>query len=209
LAADGSTPPEIVMPSGGFQQSSWASDGPLLGVAGDDLSLVTLQKGAGRIEPMRRTAAIDYWPEISPDGRWLAYGSDASGRMEIYVQPYPGRGTGTLVSAEGGVSPAWHPGGRELFYVSRADVRGRRRMMAVGFEPGDPARIARPRQLFEFDPHELVGFSCIPVRCYDVAADGEQFYAMQVMTPPVQPVVTHVNLVQNWFEELKRLVPTE
>ena len=208
LAVDGSASPEVVLPSGDFQQSSWTPDGLLLGVAADDLAVATLFTSPRRIEPLRRTAAVDYWPEVSRDGRWLAYGSDASGRMEIYVQPYPGRGTGTLVSMDGGVSPAWHPDGRELFYVTLAPPGAKRRMMAVGFEAGPPVQISQPRVLFEFDPHELAGFTCIPVRCYDVAADGQRFYATMVTTPPPQPAVTHVNLVENWFEELKAKVPT-
>jgi hypothetical protein len=112
------------------------------------------------------------------------------------------------MSVDGGVSPAWHPNGRELFYVTPEGSSDKRRMMAVGFEPGPPVRITAPRLLFEFDPHDLVGFSCIPVRCYDVAPDGQRFYAMQVVRAPPQPAVTHVNLVLNWFEELKARVPT-
>jgi len=208
LAADGSAPPEVVVRNANFQQSSWALDGTLLGVADDDLAVAIVDTKPGRIEPLRRTPAVDYWPEVSPDGRWLAYGSDASGRMEIYVQPYPGRGTGTLVSADGGMSPGWHPGGRELFYVTLAGAGAKRRMMAVGFEPGPLVRLSQPRALFEFDPHELAGFTCIPVRCYDVARDGQRFYATMVTAPPPQPMVTHVNLVQGWFEELRARVPT-
>jgi hypothetical protein len=208
LVADGSAPPQATAAIGDFQQSSWAPDGSLLGVAGDHVAMATPGSTPGRIEPLRATAAVEHWPEISPDGRWLAYGSSASGRMEIYVQPYPGRGTGTLVSVEGGVSPAWHPGGRELFYVTPMTTDSKRRMMAVDFEPGPPARIAQPRVLFEFDPRELVGFSCIPVRCYDVARDGQRFYAMQVAASPPHPAVTDVQLIENWFEELKVKVPT-
>jgi serine/threonine-protein kinase len=203
LAADGSAPPEAIAAIGDFQQSSYAPDGSLLGVAGDHVAMAKPGSTPGRIDPLRTTAAIEHWPEISPDGRWLAYGSSASGRMEVYVQPYPGRGTGTLVSVEGGVSPAWHPGGGELFYVTPMTTDGKRRMMAVDFEPGPPARIAQPRVLFEFDPHELAGFSCIPVRCYDVARDGQRFYAMQVAASPRHPAVTDVQLIENWFEELK------
>ena len=55
-------------------------------------------------------------PMFSPDGRWLAYGSDESGRPEIYVQPYPGPGGKWQISAEGGTEPAWNHNGRELFY---------------------------------------------------------------------------------------------
>jgi len=208
LAVDGSAPPEVVMAISDFQHSSWAPDGSLLGVGGDNLLVATLEATPGRVEPLRGTPAVEYWPEISPDGRWLAYGSNASGRMDVYVQPYPGKATGTLVSDEGGISPAWHPSGRELFYVAPAGADGKRRMMAVGFDPGPPVRVAQPRVLFEFDPHALAGFSCLPVRCYDVALDGQLFYAVRVRNPAPHPVVTRVQLVQNWFGELKAKVPS-
>jgi hypothetical protein len=80
-------------------------------------------------------------------------------------------------------------------------------MMAVDFEPGSRPRIGHPRSLFEFDPRDLA-LACTPLRCYDVAPDGQRFYARQARNPPPPPVVTHINLVQNWFEELKAKVPT-
>jgi len=80
--------------------------------------------------------------------------------------------------------------------------------MAVDFAPGSPPRIGRPQTLFEFDPTDLV-FACLPSRCYDVALDGQSFYAMQVRTPPPRPVVTHINLIPNWFEELKAKAPVK
>ena len=75
-------------------------------------------------------------------------------------------------------------------------------MMAVDFAAGSPPRIGRPRVLFEYHTSD-VQFDCIPSRCYDVAPGGQRFYVMQSPTPPPRPVVTHINLVQNWVEELK------
>jgi hypothetical protein len=124
----------------------------------------------------------------------------------VYVQQYPGPGPAEQVSIDGGESPAWHPNGRELFYLSLPDLAGKRRMMAVDFEAGSPPRIGTPRRLFEFDPREisLIG---VPVQGYDVAADGQRFYAVQARPSPPPPVVTHINLVLNWVEELKAKVP--
>jgi hypothetical protein len=146
-------------------------------------------------------------PTFSPDGRWLAYGSDVSGRNEVYVRPYPGPGPAEQVSLEGGRDPAWHPNGRELFYVGPLDGAGKRRIMAVEFAPGSPPRIGTPRRLFEFDPRDL-NFGCTPLRCYDVAPDGQRFYVTQTRPAPPPPVVTHINLIQNWLEGLKAKVPT-
>jgi hypothetical protein len=94
-----------------------------------------------------------------------------------------------------------------LFFLSALDLAGQRSMMAVEFGAGPPAAIGRPRRLFVFDPRGL-GISCVPLRCYDVAPDGQRFFATSWLpAPPVAPV-THINLILNWFEELKAKVPT-
>ncbi len=81
-------------------------------------------------------------------------------------------------------------------------------MMAAGFEPGSPPTLGTPRRLFEFDSSDL-RFACLPVRCYDVAPDGQRFYGVQARPVPPLPPVTHINLVLNWFEELKAKVPVK
>jgi Tol biopolymer transport system component len=214
VPADGSTRPEALA-DGPVAPSSWVSDGYLLGVASGDLAVATFEKRPGRVKPLLRTAGVaEQWPDLSRDGRWLAYGQTAparsqsttwtaSGGQDVYVQPYPGPGARTLV-AEASGNPAWHPSGRELFYV-RPIAQDKSHMMAVDFEPGPSPRIGAPRLLFEFDPRELV-FECTPLRCYDVAHDGQRFYVFQSRGDPPPPVVTHVNIVQNWFEELKARV---
>ena len=206
--ADGSMPPKNLV-AGHFFPSSFTPDGrQVVVVSGppDDILSVTVENGQTHVQPLIQTIHSEAWPEFSPDGRWLAYGSDVSGRNEVYVRPYPGHGTTELVSVEGGDNPAWHPGGRELFYLSLPDPAGKRRMMAVTFTPGSPPRIGHPRPLFSFDNRE-VALRCFPVRCYDVAPDGQRFYATGAETPPPPPVVTHINLIQNWLEELKQKVP--
>ena len=72
-----------------------------------------------------RTPLNECGPQFSPDGHWLAYVSDESGRSETYVQPYPGRGGQRLISTDGGTEPVWNRNGRELFY------RSGNKMMAV------------------------------------------------------------------------------
>jgi hypothetical protein len=79
-------------------------------------------------------------------------------------------------------------------------------MMAVDFSAGPPLRIGSPRVVFEFDPRDLA-FNCVQVRCYDVAPDGQRFYVVRTPTTQPAPVVTHVNLITNWFEELRAKVP--
>ncbi|MCX6549666.1 MAG: hypothetical protein NTY02_01440, partial [Acidobacteria bacterium] len=159
------------------------------------------------------THAIEDQPEFSPDGRWLAYVSDESGGAQVYVQPFPGPGARKQISVDGGMSPAWNPAGRELFYATpREPAPDRRMMMVVDVKTTPDLSLGPPRRLFEIErPGEpRPNIRCQPVRCYDVMPDGLRFLAIQSNwaqdTPP--PGVTHINLVQNWFEELKAKAPT-
>ena len=206
--ADGTTPPEVLAP-GTLEPSSWTPDGRQLAVTTGDaggVAVATFENGRATVQSLTQTPSSARWPEFSPDGHWLAYGSNVSGRLEVYVQRYPGPGPRTQVSIEGGASPAWHANGHELFFLSLPDAAGKRRMLVVGFEPGSPARIGAAQSLFEFAGRELY-FMCSPTRCFDVAPDGQRFYVLQMRNPPPPPVVTHINLIQNWFEELKAKVP--
>ena len=90
-----------------------------------------------------RTPFNESVPKFSPDGRWLAYVSDESGRYEIYVQPYPGPGGKLQISTEGGTEPVWNRSGRELFY------RNGDKMMAVDIATQPDFAAGKPRMLFE------------------------------------------------------------
>jgi serine/threonine-protein kinase len=108
-------------------------------------------------------------PALSPDGQWLAYQSDESGRFEIYVRPYPGVTAARVpVSTTGGASPRWAANGRELFYFDG------RSMVAVRAGPGRTPSLGRPAPLFDASKFsERLG----PV--YDVAADGRFLFLRQ------------------------------
>ena len=198
----------------------------MVAVRNGDIVTVTTADGQPGVQTVVGTPAIEWWPALSPDGRWLTYASNESGRYEIYVRQYPGPGLAEQVSMDtpvtpaspstprgqvtGAFSPAWHPNGTGLFFLTTQDLASARfSMMAATFEPGSPPRIGQPRQLFHFDGRELV-IACAPMRCYDVASDGEQFYGVKpLLAMPAAPVVTHVSIVQNWFEELKAKVPSQ
>jgi serine/threonine-protein kinase len=208
--ADGTVPPQVLLAGSLVNPSSWTPDGRRVVAVEDgtgaDMVVVSVENPGEGAQPILQTTATELWPELSPDGRWLAYGSNVSGRFEVYVRPYPGPGTAEQVSIEGGESPAWHSGGRELFFVGAQGASGQRAMLSVEFEARPTLRIGRPRLLFEFDPSEL-RMVCNPVRCYDVAPDGQRFYATQAARFLSAPAVTHIDLVPDFFEELKAKVP--
>jgi hypothetical protein len=96
------------------------------------------------LESIARFESTEVYPAWSPDDRWLAHASNATGRYEIYVQPYPGLGTAIPVSTNGGVAPAWNPQGNELFYVEGRRglyVMDDQRMMSVDMT--NPAAAAK------------------------------------------------------------------
>ena len=129
---------------------------------------------------------------LSPDGRWLAYVSAVTGAPEIWVQAYPDSGAPIRVSPNGGFDPVWGPEGRELFYLEED------KMMAVRVEPDPEFRFQPPEVLFEG------GYFLDRRPNYDVGPDGRF-----LMIKDEEPEVGQIIVVQNWFEELKRLVPTD
>jgi Tol biopolymer transport system component len=147
-------------------------------------------------EPFLRTPFNETSPRFSPDGRWLAYYSNESGRFEIYVQPYPGPGGKWQISTEGGTEPVWNPNGRELFY------RSGDKMMAVDISTQAGFAAGKPRMLFE-GRYETAPF---PIANYDVSPDGQRFLMLKAIKQ-AQTAPTQINVVLNWFEELKRRVP--
>ena len=135
-----------------------------------------------------------YHPSLSPDGRWIAYQSNESGRVEVYARPFPDVASGKWqISSAGGVHPVWARSGRELFYRSDEE------MMAVAIETEPTFSPGNPTVLFE-DPY-LRGFR----REYDISLDGQRFLMIKEGSSNDAPRELHV--VLNWFEELKRLVP--
>ncbi|MEI6667506.1 MAG: protein kinase [Acidobacteriota bacterium] len=133
-------------------------------------------------------------PALSPDGRWLAYASDESGRWEVYVAPIDDRDRRVQISSGGGHQVRWHPNGRELFYTNGT------RLMSVTVQ-GAPAgvRPGQPALVFEGGPYyvELGGG---PV--FTVAPDGNHF--VMIEDPPAAAPATDLNLVTNWTTELRR-----
>jgi serine/threonine-protein kinase len=193
--------------------SSWSPDGRTLvflqrlgstSSVNRDIWTLTLGDSASAARPFLVSAADEPSAELSPDGRYLAYESNQSGHAEVYVQPFPGSGRREVVSTDGGVQPVWARNGRELFYrVSQGPGRSMR-MMAVDVKVGDVFTAGRPRVLWEAVGTRYPGGT--GGRTYDVAPDGRRFLMIQQRDPLPPPPITHVVLVQNWLQELKRLV---
>jgi serine/threonine-protein kinase len=179
---------------------SFSPDGQLLAfheanpTSGEDILVLRLSDR--KVQPFLRTPFNEADPRFSPDGRWIAYMSDESGRSEIYVQPYPGPGGKWQISTDGGTEPVWNRNGRELFY------RNENKMMAVEITTQPNFALGNPRVVFE-GPYVL---ATVPISNYDISPDGRRF----LMVKPTEQALaapTQINVVLNWFEELKQKVP--
>jgi serine/threonine protein kinase/Tol biopolymer transport system component len=160
---------------------------------GTDIWVVPLAADR-KSRPLLREQFNETKPRFSPSGQWLAYVSDRSGRPEIYVQSYPGGASRWQLSTDGGEDPLWARDGRELFYRNGAKV------MLVKITEGAKFAAAAPRLLFE--GNFVAGEPTID---YDVDPAGGRFLMIQPSHP--DPPVTHINIVLNWFEELKQRLP--
>jgi Tol biopolymer transport system component len=164
--------------------------------------MLSFENGAVKTRPFLQTPFFEQYAEFSPDGHWLAYVSNESGRNEVYVQPYPGPGGRQQVSTDGGDEPAWARNGREMFYMAPG-TDGAIRMMAVDVALGPTFTVGKSRILFEGRNGGQVN-----IRGYDVTQDGRRFLMVQSKEQPPESPITEMVLVQNWFEELKQKVPT-
>jgi serine/threonine protein kinase/WD40 repeat protein len=171
-------------------------DGP---GASFDLGYLSLTDNA-KPALLLQTPSHENEPAISPDSRYVAYTSNESGRYEVYVSPFPEGSGRWVVSVNGGMHPKWNGRGDELFY-KEADA-----LLVVTVDTRSEFEAGVPQKLFDgdkvdirlYDDHSPIN----PV--YDVTADGQKF----VMLESLEEETSSLVVVLNWFEELKRLVPT-
>jgi Tol biopolymer transport system component len=157
---------------------------------GFDLSVLSLS-GDRKLRPLIHTPANETFARFSPDGGWIAYQSDESGRPEVYVAPYPGPGGRSQISLDGGSTPVWSRDGREIFY------QGGGKMMATPVETRPKFRAGLPKPLFKLTN----------LGEYDVAPDGKRFVFVRTRGEDAAP--RSLAVVLNWFEDLKRRMATE
>ena len=166
---------------------------------GQDIFVLPLD-GDRRPRPLVQTKFDEGSPKFSPDGTWVAYCSNESGRAEVYATPYPGPGARIQVSNDGGSDPVWRRKGGELYY-RRGD-----KMMVVSVTTQPKLNLSKPRVLWEGNYMHGTSSSCggagVTSTNYDVSADGERFVMIQDKTQDV--VARQVNVVLGWAEELKR-----
>jgi len=126
---------------------------------------------------------------FSPDGRFVVYVSDESGRFEVYVRSFPNGDGKWRVSTNGGGGPRWRRDGRELFYTEGDKLMAVAVTTQTSFSPGTPAPVFENSSLPSFNPQ------------YDVAPDGKRFIVRERLVSE-EPLAIHV--VHNWFEEFRR-----
>jgi hypothetical protein len=141
--------------------------------------------------PVLQSPSNEGQSQVSPDGRFIAYISDESGRFEVYVQPFPLGQEKWQISAGGGFDPRWRRDGRELFYVA-AD----RKLMAVDVRTRATLQHGPPRPLFDT---RLIDLWQDTRNHYEVAPDGRRFL---IMVPRVDPRSVPFTMLVNWQQGL-------
>jgi eukaryotic-like serine/threonine-protein kinase len=198
-AADGSSPPERLLESPLVQH-------PLSFTRSGTLVVAEVIAGRGRglavmnLRPPRSTRPLldnATNAEVSPDGRWMAYGSTQSGQYEVYVTSYPDARGRWQISTGGGRQAAWSRDGRELFY---RDFNGA--LVAVPVTATSTFSAGPGRRLFQDNAYAGAG-SGLSDRTYDVSLDGRRFLMIKMIAPPRRTLA----VIQNWFGELNQRVP--
>jgi serine/threonine-protein kinase len=207
-AADASgTPERLSIGSTAQGPSSFSNDGkhlvfitPLNGPP--DIGVLSLE-GERREEMLFNTPFNENNATVSPDGRWLAYESNESGKNEVYLSPFPDvHRSKQVVSNNGGTRPVWSKDkdGRELFYYVAPDT-----IMAVPVTPGPNLTLGKPVEVVK-GPYAAAVYAGVH---YDVSPDGKRFLLLKDVGTPSgdKPAQSELRIVINWVEELKRLLP--
>ena len=190
---------------------SWSPDGSRLAYTiqnGSQYDIwVTTFGQSPTTAPFVASAAAEYGPAFSPDGRWLAYGSDESGREEVYFRRFPS-GERFAVSTGGGVGPVWSPDGREIYFQGLTEGEEKLFAVSVASADGNGPQLGAPVPLFDLRLRGPSGAmeeyvkSSVSGISYDTLPDGKRFLMVK---RAAEQGIREIVLVQNWFEELKRV----
>ena len=210
-AVDGSEGPEPLTESSAasVRPTSFSPDGSALlymslGVS-SDIWTIPVEGPATAGTPLLVSPANERSASVSPDGQWLAYASDESSEYKIYVRPYPEVDSGGRweISTGSGFGPLWSRDGRELYYYVGVPG-GPDRVMVVSVESGSSFRAGAPEIIFEGEYDEPFDGG----QFYDVSLDDQRFLMIRETGGAFVVERAQFVVVQNWFEELNRLVPT-
>jgi hypothetical protein len=208
VPADRSRPAEQVAATG-FSQSaeSWSPDSRSIvytvSAFGVPPSIMVAHlEGDHQAVSFDKQKAPEGSPKFSPDGRWLAYCSNESGKPQVYVQAFPGPGAKTQISDDGGTDPVWKRNGGELFY------RNGDSMMAVAVSPAPTFTAGRPHELWRGHYSHGMSSSCGPPGAtssnYDVTADGKRFLMVKDDDQD-RAASKQIVVVLGWADELRRM----
>lgn len=201
-ATDGSDSPALLVEKDGTVSDDWSPDGRVVlcempgAETKSELWTVPVSAG-GKPERFLATPFSESTGRFSSDGRFVAYVSDETGRLEVYVRPFPAGTERWQISTEGGWFPEWRRQGGELYYLS-----SRSEIMAVEVRPsGSRLAFGSPRRLFETTlPKVSQSVLSANNRLYTVTADGQRFLVMAPVTDPAQ---NRIAVIVNWAAALK------
>ena len=167
------------------------------GRRGRDIAIRILSISDESVSSVLATGFSSRSPQISPDGRWLAYASDRSGQWEVYVRPYPDVDSAVWqVSVDGGFHALWSEDSNELFYWGPSE------MMSVKINTAPGFRAERPEPLFSHDQYIFRGS-----RNFDLDRTNDRF--LLVKKPSEDEIPTNrIIIVQNWLDEVARQIGT-
>ncbi len=201
--ADGSASPEQLwrMPNLPIAEAFFSKDGQWLiyrvAVQGFQRDVYAIRPGRDTIPiPLLTGPYSEDGAALSPDGKWLAYTSNESGRNEIYVRPFPNTAAGRWqISTAGGAAARWAHSGRELFYEAPSGD-----MMVAPVMPGPSFSIGAPRRLFPFNSGLVTS---IVVPFYDLTPNDQQFLMVRLAAVNQAPGAGQLVVVEHWVDELK------
>ena len=153
---------------------------------------------AGRPELFLSSPAVKLHPVFSPDGRWIAYASNESGELEIYVRSFSASGGQWPISSSGGMHPMWSQTGRELFYTNPDN----RIMVADYAAMGDSFMPGKPRMWSNAQIRDQGGITNL-----DLAPDGKRFAVFPMPEAPAPGSSVHMTFLLNFLDEVRRKVP--
>ena len=215
--ADGTGTPERLTNNPGNQfPTSITPDGATIALFGSsgnstnamDVFTVGINESERATKALLAAAGLDFDPEISPDGKWVAYHSNESGEFQVYVRPFPDVDAGKRqISTSGGTRAAWSRNGRELFYLDKDGFLTSVPVLPPAgpvFAAGSPAKILNSKYYLG---SSLLG---LDLRSYDVSTDGQRFLMIKELDDPRGPAqLAHMVIVLNWVEEMKARTPAQ